>query len=240
LSPGQRGTWTETVLHFFAGKADGANPSGGLAMDKAGNLYGATAAGGNPFDNGTVYQLSRSQGGNWVNTVLHDFPAGPNDGSIPAGTLAIDGRDTLYGGTVLGGTMNSGAIFRLSHGNNREWKETFLYSFFGGNSDGVSPEAGVIMDGSGNLYGTTEEGGGGSQGFGSGIVFKLDRNFRETVLLHFDATSLTTPVAPLLLDAAGNLYGTAAFGGANSNANCQANFEVGCGGVFRLSRGGPK
>jgi uncharacterized repeat protein (TIGR03803 family) len=238
LSPGQGGTWTETVLHAFGGGKDGANPAGGLVMGAGGDLYGVTSEGGDPFDNGTLYRLTPALHGKWRNHVLHNFPVGPNDASFPVGTLVFDRQGNFVGCTSLGGTMGSGTVFRLSPGKNGRWHETFIYSFFGGGADGAFPAAGVTMDAKGNFYGTTEESGGGG-GFGSGIVFRLDQHFKETVLLHFADTVLATPLAPVLLGAGGIIYGTTAYGGANGSPNCQANFEVGCGGVFRLSAGTP-
>lgn len=188
----------ETVLHMFTG-ADGAFPAGGLLMDAAGNLYGTTVNGGSAgfcrnFGCGTVFKLDPS--GNF--TVLHAFVES-SDGGNPTAGLIIDAAGNLYGTAGFGGDFGPGAVFKLDASGN----ETTLHSFSG--PDGREPSAPLIMDAGGNLYSTTFRGGAADLG----NVFKLDPSGNLTVL--HDFTGLAdggNPAAGLIMDAAGNLYGT--------------------------------
>ncbi len=228
LTPGAGGTYTETVLYSFAGGAtDGAQPDD-LIMDASGNLYGTTSGGGSS-NTGTVFKLTPGAGGTYTETILYTFlgyTAG--DGSSPVG-LVMDAHGNLYGTTSSGGPSNTGTVFKLTPGAGGTYTETVLYSFSGTiagpGGDGAVPQAGVIMDASGNLYGTTELGG----HYSSGTVFKLTPGtsgaYTETILYSFEGTALygTTgtidaenPKCVLVMDASGNLYGTTTNGGTGS------------------------
>lgn len=185
------------VLYTFSGGQDGANPFGNLTLDKAGNLYGTTENGGY----GTVFRLARDGS----ETVLHSFDNG-NDGGSPVGDLLLRGGK-FYGVTTGGGAGGGGAVFRLTtHG-----KETVIYSFTGGD-DGYEPVAGVISDGAGNLYGTASQGGANEVG----TVYRISTDGTETVVHAFAGGSDgANPAGPLIIDAAGNLYGTTEQGGAD-------------------------
>ena len=213
-------TGKETVLYTFTGGrggTDGYFPDGALIRDAAGNLYGTTQLGGN-FSFGTVFKVDSSG----KETILYRFKGGSN-GDQPVGALIMDKAGNLYGANQGGGTSYDGNVFKL----NTAGKETVLYSFTGF-SDGVYPAAGVIADAEGNLYGTTQYGGGVTCfGDGCGTVFKLDKTGKETVLYSFTGgADGASPVAGLVRDAAGNLYGTTAFGG---DSVC------GCGVVFKIA-----
>jgi uncharacterized repeat protein (TIGR03803 family) len=201
----------EKVMYSFTGSndIDGAWPESPLLLDGAGNLYGTTYYGGlvncNPLGNevgcGIVFKLSPSG----KETVLYRF-AGGTDGGNPVGGLVRDSQGNLYGTTSLGGAYNQGTTYKLDASGN----ETILHSFSG--PDGLEPTAGLILDGAGNLYGTTS--GGGTNG-GGGTIFKLDASGTETVLYSLNGTTDGYDVhAGLVMDAEGNLYGTAHFGGA--------------------------
>jgi uncharacterized repeat protein (TIGR03803 family) len=233
LSPNGSGGYTQTVLYGFTGHADGGDPTSGVIMDASGNLYGVTISGGAVFNNGTLYRLSPGQGGPWTYTLIHSFPTGTNDGSLPSGNLAMDAQGRLFGTTQLGGTENSGAVFRLTPEKHGQFTETFLYSFQSGVHDGAIPNAGVILDADGNIYGTTQYGGSAGS-FGPGTVFKLNKHFRETLLVKFADTALAFPGSAMLMGAGGTLYGTTQFGGATTNPACQVT-TPGCGGVFSLT-----
>jgi uncharacterized repeat protein (TIGR03803 family) len=204
-------TGKETVLYTFLGGADGSAPSGGVIRDSAGNLYG-TAAGGTG-GNGVVFTLDPA--GN--ETVLHSF-SGPPDGAGPNAGLIRDSAGNLYGTTMFGGVtggpicadLGCGVVFKLDPAGN----ETVLYRF-SGPPDGFTPQAGLIRDSAGNLYGTAS--GGGSSAActnGCGVVFKLDRAGNETVLHSFSGSpDGAGPNAGLIRDSAGNLYGTTLGGG---------------------------
>ena len=188
----------ETILYRFTGGPDGGNPEAGLVRDRDGNLYGTTYYGGDlncsaPYGCGTVFKVDVSG----AETVLHSFNAA--DGPHPYADLLRDAAGNLYG-TTLGGEGSFGTVFKL----NTSGKLRVLYRFTNG-ADGGGPAAGLIRDAAGNLYSTTVEG--GVSNFGT--VFKLDSTGTETVL-HSFAGSLdgAYPLAGLVRDAAGNLYGT--------------------------------
>ena len=216
-------TGTETVLYTFAGGSDGQFP-GGLIGDPAGNLYGITGAGGgftscgDSFGCGTVYKVN-PQG---RETVLYRFTGGA-DGGNPNVDLVRDPAGNFYDTTYTGGAFGvPGTVFEL---NKAAKNEAVLYSFKGYPKDGGNPQAGLVRDAAGNLYGTTYGGGGAA----SGIVFKIDPSGAETILHTFVGTSKdgANPLAPLVLDSAGNLYGTTQLGGA-----------FGLGTVFKLDTTG--
>jgi uncharacterized repeat protein (TIGR03803 family) len=197
------------VLQSFTG---GDSPWAGLIADAAGNLYGTTEGGDGP---GTVFQLTPSGTLN----ILHRFTG--RDGAIPHGTLIFDAPGNLYGTTHNGGTSGYGTVFQLTPSG----ALNVLHSFIGG-SDGTYPEAGLIADAAGNLYSTTY-GGGAS---GQGTVFQLTPSGALNVLHSFTGGSDGgRPVADLIADTAGNLYGTTSSGGAI--ASCSG----GCGTVFQLT-----
>ncbi len=217
---------SETVIYRFTGNGDGGRPYGGLVLDRFGNLYGTTQVGGDPVCScGTVFRLSPSRDG-WVETVLYQFKGeAANDGRWPMGTLAFDKAGSLVGTTQFGGAYASGTVFQLKPTSNGTWEETILYAF-SGNPDGLFPEAGVIIDTLGNLYGTTA--GGGSQNFG--IVFEISptlSGWEETILHDFSIADGAGPQAGLAEDNSGNLWGVAQAGGTNY-----------AGSVFELSTSG--
>jgi uncharacterized repeat protein (TIGR03803 family) len=223
------------VLYKFTGGADGGTPNG-LIIDKLGNLYGTTSAGG-ATGNGTVFKLEPLPGGTWKETVLHSF-SGPN-GASPAAGLVSDASGNLYGTTAQGGppcpyvsSTGCGVVFKLKRKPDGTWTESVLYSFKGGASDGYDPLAGLTFDKAGNLYGTTPLDGSG----GVGDVFQLKRNangsWTENILYMFTGNGPdgASPESTLVFDGAGNLYGTTNNGG---NMNCPDPF--GCGVAFRLT-----
>jgi uncharacterized repeat protein (TIGR03803 family) len=214
------GGGVEVILHSFTGSGgDGANPEAGLVMDASGNLYGTTASGG-AGGYGTVFKVP-SIGG--VEVILHSFTGSGGDGASPHAGLVIDASGNLYGTTTSGGADGYGTVFTVPSGGG---VEATLYSFTGSGSDGARPEAGLILDGSGNLYGTTASGG----AYGYGTIFKLPSGGGlEAILYDFTGSGGdgASPQASLVMDASGNLYGTTGGGGAN-----------GYGTVFKLSSGG--
>jgi uncharacterized repeat protein (TIGR03803 family) len=189
-------------------------------------LYGTTIGGGDGIcgDCGTVFMLSRNFQGHWTKSLLYSFKGG-KDGANPAAALILDQAGSLYGTTEIGGVQNEGTVFKLSNASGH-WTEDVLYSFQEAN--GISPAGGVIFDSEGNLYGTTLYGG----TYGNGTVYKLSPSssvWTESVLYSFHGTSDGgSPSSNLTFDAAGNLYGTAPYGGENCGG-------YGCGVVFELS-----
>jgi uncharacterized repeat protein (TIGR03803 family) len=224
------GSWTETLLYAFCSQAnctDGANPQSGVIIDSEGNLYGTTF--------GVVFELSPPPGGNgpWTETVLHTE-------KYLYGSLVFDNVGNLYGTTTGGGVNGGGTAFELSPAANG-WIETVLYNFCSQPScaDGDQPSSSLTFDGSGNLYGTTSTGGrpgcvyDGSSGCGT--VFELTPNINgswtETILHAFSRSDGATPLAAVVLDPAGNVYGTTYLGGSPA---CDGD-GFGCGTVFRLT-----
>jgi len=253
LSPGESG-WTESVLYSFANGTDGAVPNSGVIMDASGNLYGTTPGGGTNT-NGTVFELSPSGGGwteqviynyvipgfagltmdagnifgatfemvyelspngsgGWTSTVIHDFAGAPKDGEDTYATPVLDQAGNLYGTTLYGGASNYGAVYKLSPGKKGKWTEKLLYSFKNNGKDGLVPYAAVVLDAAGNVYGTTT--GGGTTG--DGTVFELvapvgKGSYKEKILWNFNVTDGYSPEGSLILDGAGNLYGTTIYGG---------------------------
>jgi len=219
LAPNPNGTWTYSTLHSFTG-ADGINPSAGLVFDAAGNLYGTTYAGG-ASGAGSVFKLAPNPDGTWTESVLYSFKDGA-DGGFPVAELIFDSSVNLYGTTTSGGTFSAGACpggcgvaFRLAPNPKETWTESVLYGFTG-TPNGADPDAGLILDTAGNLYGTTNFGGGDDQG----VVFKLAPNpkgtWTESVLYSFTggADGGFPDEAGVIFDAAGDLYGTTYEGGA--------------------------
>jgi uncharacterized repeat protein (TIGR03803 family) len=201
-----------TVLYAFTGGADGGYPRAGVTSDPAGNLYG-TSDGGRG-GSGVVYKVDPTG----HETVLYSFPGG-FDGQIPQGKLIRDSAGNLYGTTVSGGPSGAGVVYKVD----ATGQERVLYSFTGG-ADGGRPYAGLILDPGGNLYGTTCSGGASN----AGVVYRVDPTGQETVLYSFTGgADGACPWADVILDASGNLYGTALSGGA-------ANYGV----VYMVDAGG--
>jgi hypothetical protein len=259
LSPDNNGGWTEVLLYSFCSDQvgiqclDGKYPRAGLTFDSFGNLYGTTENGGNQTCQpdlegcGTVFELSPPSvpGGSWTEQVVYNFCSSPInlqclDGYHPLGRVIFDTPGNLYSTTLSGGTgrladVNDGVVFELSPSSSG-WTETVLYNFCSlgtGNFclDGASPEAGVTLDSSGDLYGTTALGG-APKSLGGGTVYRLSQGptgWQESVLCAFRPPFIGGggPVAGVTLDRSGDLYSTVEGGGA-----------YGLGGVFRLSSRG--
>jgi uncharacterized repeat protein (TIGR03803 family) len=205
---------TLTTLYSFTGGSDGQCPLAGLTAD-ANGIYGTTLL-GSKSNLGTVFQLIPPPlfGGPWRERVLYGFTG--SDGAHPHAGLIADATGALYGTTWLGGTAGYGTVFKLTPpaaSGWTWWTETVLHNFTG--SDGAEPLAGLIADAAGALYGTTRYGGAS----GRGTVFKLTPpaasggSWTETVLHGFNGSDGDTPLAGLLADATGALYGTTEWGG---------------------------
>lgn len=288
LTPPLPGTtaWTRKTLIDFD-RTSGTSPYDHLVIDRSGNLYGTTFAGGTT-DQGTVFRLTPPAAGKtaWTRKTLVSFNS--TNGAFPFGGLSIDGSGNLYGTTSMDGLSNYGTVFQLTPPTAARpaWTVKTLVNFNGTN--GAAPYAGVIMDGSGNLYGTTPNGGtsqygvvfqltppaagrsvwsrktlingnwtvgaapygelimdksgilygtmsgGGLHGYGT--VFELTppaagkTTWTRKTLVNFNLTNGAYPHAGLTMDAAGNLYGTTAAGGASGACG-----DLRCGTVFKLT-----
>jgi uncharacterized repeat protein (TIGR03803 family) len=221
------------LLHSFRG-ADGAFPSGGLIVGTDGNLYGVTG-GCRRLGCGLIFKMT-TRG---KETILYRFTTG-SDGSTPVGRLIRDDAGNLYGVTAGGGSTacgepdGCGTVFRLSPGGTLQ----VLHAFTGGVSDGWGVNGNLIRDTAGNLYGATAYGGGTGCGnnWGCGTVYRLTPNGSMTLLYAFQGGSDGgQPIAGLLRDGAGNLYGTTFHGGSSA---CGA--FGGCGVIFEIARGSEK
>jgi uncharacterized repeat protein (TIGR03803 family) len=222
--------YTEKVLYTFTG-FDGGFPLSVLIMDSSGNLYG-TANGGGANGYGVVFELVNSSG-SYSEKVLYSFGANAADGAYPLSSLVMDAAGNLYGTTSedLGpfscGHTSCGTVFELVNSPGG-YTESVLYTF--AESNGANPQAGLVMDSSGDLYGTTSNGG----AYGFGTVFELTNSsgtYTEKVLHSFGGTPTdgVMPVASLLMDGSGNLFGTTKMGG--SATLCDG---LGCGTAFEL------
>ena len=215
---------TFMVLHEFNGAGDGAEPTSGVTFDSGGALFGVTSIGGS-FNYGTVFRLDAAG----HESVQHSFLGG--EGLGPVGGMIGDSNGNLYGTSSDGGTPEGwgcahgcGTIFKRDAAG----KQTVLYAFTG-KTDGGGPNAALIQDADGNLYGTTKNGGVPTcyVSFGCGVIFKLDTSNHETVLYRFtDGIDGKMPTG-LVADSAGNFYGTTYDGG-----------TYGIGAIFKLDQSG--
>jgi uncharacterized repeat protein (TIGR03803 family) len=201
------------VLSSFkgSGAGDAANPSyGALIEDSAGNLYGTTTGGG-ASGLGGIFELVNSSSG-YTERVLYSFSG--SDGNYPDGGLALDGQGNLYGTAAYAGPRGQGVVFELVNSSGTYTEKT-LYAFTGG-SDGGTPSGGLVLDTSGNLYGTTNGG-----GAGHGTFFELVNSsgtFTEKVLVNFPS-GFANYLAGLTVDASGNFYGSTLNAGAYGAGN---------------------
>jgi uncharacterized repeat protein (TIGR03803 family) len=207
LSRNTNGSWTESVLHSFNG-TDGNLPNAALTFDVTGNLYSTTSEGGTN-NCGVVFKLTPNGDGSWTESVIYelDFKA-----CAPLDSLVFDASGNLYGTASSGGIgKNAGAIFELTPNTNGNWTETVLHTSTTG---GHQPLAGVTFDASGNLYGTNSEG-----HPGNGTIYELTHNpdgtwSARTLHRLENPKAGAYPIAGVILDSSGNLYGAAYMGGA--------------------------
>jgi hypothetical protein len=231
-----------TILYRFSGGSDGGNPYGPLVADQAGNLYGIAALGGDA-GLGVVFELASGPNDTWTETVLHSFSG--SDGAYPNPGLTFDAQGNLYGTTFAGG-QTGGVAFELSPGQSGAWSFSLLNSFGSASSPGGSePNGNLVLDTTGNAYGTTQLGGAGvCSNFPGpcGVVFELSPagsgTWTESVLYSFKGRpDGEFPYASVFFDSAGNLDGTTNEGG-SGKCNDGEGAIIGCGTVFALSPSG--
>ena len=220
--------WVNNPIYSFNGNEtnDGAMPYSGLTIGPDGSFYGTTYEGGGDcaLSNhgcGTVYNLRPAAAAckaalcPWTETVIYRFVGGSDGANPGGGNVIFDAAGNLYGTTDNGGASGVGTVYELTPSNGG-WTEKVLYTFAGG-SDGTHPWGGVILDQTGNLYGTTSQGGIGCDGFGCGTVFELTPSgsgWTKKILYSFTGgRDGTDPYAGLVFDQSGNLYGATAFSG---------------------------
>lgn len=212
------GVWTETVLHSFSGSPDGQDPHGGVIFDSAGNLYGTSVAGGSggicAGDGcGTVFKLSPNDDGTWSEGIVYNFTGG-DDGFGPGSGLVFDSAGNLFSTAPDGGMFSAGTIFELKPTMNGGWKFHVIHQFTGGKDGSTGSLGRVRFDAAGNFYGIAELGG----EFGAGTVYRMSPTptggWKFKTLYAFKGMpDAGFPFGGVILDSAGNLYGTTYFGG---------------------------
>jgi uncharacterized repeat protein (TIGR03803 family) len=219
------------VMHAFAGGNDPWGPTGVLTLDSAGNLYGTSFYGGSTdcggYGCGTVFRLT-PKNGHWAETVLYNFPSLVSYAGA-SGPLAFDSAGNIYGIGIFSyydnGQFYGGELFQVLH-DGGSYTGSTLHAFVGGNDDGSYPNPGLVRDGAGNLYGSTQQGGDLNN---NGVIFEFSPNgdgtWTETLLYQFGQGKSYLPMGPMIIDKAGNLYGTTTGGGA-----------YGVGSVYKLSQ----
>ncbi len=218
-SPG----WVLNVIHRFSlHDRAGGSPYAGVLMDKVGGLYGVAYG---------AFELLPGPNG-WREAVLHQFTGRNGDGEDAFAGLITDAVGDLYGTTERGGAYEAGTVYELKHNSGR-WKELLLHSFPSFHDDGQVPGGGALVsDSSGNLYGVTSQGGSHTcVDVGCGTVFRLSSgpngDWHETILYNFTGNANGSgPGGSVVMDKAGNLYGTTVNGGTTS---CD------CGVVYKLA-----
>jgi len=211
LEKNSAGKWKEQVLYSFGQGTDGAVPVGGITLDKTGNIYGTTSAGGT-YTYGTIFKLTHTKSG-WTETILHDFQ-NASDGAVPYAGLVFDSSGNLYGAATEGGnnTNGGGTVFQLTPANGN-WNFTVLYSLPGWGISGTFRN--VLLDAAGNLYATTHCDG----SYNAGTVYKLtpaSGTWTYTSLYVFTGRDDGEySFSNLVFDKQGNLYGTTNTGGAS-------------------------
>jgi hypothetical protein len=235
-------SWTERVLHNFAGGKDGANPNGGLAMDAHGAIYGLSSSGGTggcessySIGCGTAFRLvpPGKKNGAWKETVIYSFQG--TDGATPLAGLTLGRYGVLYGTTEWGGAGAFGTAFELVPNADGSWTETSLHSFDDGFCGGLPTGSLALHGKSGSLYGTTTEGGVGDNHYGA--VFRLSPPIKKgdpwtivPLYTFYGRTYGAGPAASVVFDQTGNLYSTTTEGGTGTGCSFR-----GCGTVFEVS-----
>jgi uncharacterized repeat protein (TIGR03803 family) len=209
--------WEKTILYNFTGdfnQNDGYEPVGPVTFDAAGNIYGVTYNGGEP-NQGIAWKLTKSNG-SWSESILHTFGTG-NDGALPTDGVILDPSGNVYGTTSFGGAGQLGTVYELSPSGSG-YTETILHDFAPGGDAGEVPVGGLIFDPSGDLLGTTTDG--GNEG---GTVFMLTPGSGSWTIsvLAYISPGTDGPFAMLFRSPAGNLYGTTL-----NNPSAGAVFEV--------------
>jgi uncharacterized repeat protein (TIGR03803 family) len=207
----QGSSWSYTLVYSLKGQSDGAGPAfGTLAIGPKGMLFGTTEGGGY-F--GTTFAICPYANCARVESVVHSFGMG-TDGAEPVGGVVFDSTGNFYGTTLLGGTYGNGTVYEGSP-SGKGFITRVIYSFSADPTDAVNPAAGVTVDAQGNLYGTTSFGGAN----GVGAIYKLSPSssgWTESVVYNFQGLDDgQNPVGGLIVDPAGNLYGTTFDGGIN-------------------------
>jgi uncharacterized repeat protein (TIGR03803 family) len=242
-TPSANAQFTLDVLHNFAGGTDGNHPQGGVIQDADGNFYGTTAFGGTNCQDqgcGTIYKIDK----NGEYTVLYRFSGG-SDGAAPRAGVVRDAAGNLYGTTQgQGGVGAPSTLFKLD----KSGQETTLFDFTDSKESGAADST-PILDAEGNLYGALSIGGDihcqiGRNDVGCGLVYKLDATGTYRVIHTFKKfADGAQPEGGLVMDAAGNLYGSTVGGGVGADSKALLCSYlgiggIGCGTVFKIDKNG--
>jgi uncharacterized repeat protein (TIGR03803 family) len=232
-------SWSENVILSFDGSGNarvgGWFPISGFTLDSAGNLYGTTPDGGSYVGSfcggqtgigcGVVFELIPNGDGTWTQKELHLFNYNGRDGVDPFATVVFDAAGNLYGTTAEGGSGNEGTVYKLSPNANGSWSEQILHAFSNNGQDGESPRGSLLIDSSGDIYGTTVWGGTYGKGTAFELLPKTGGGYAEKIIYSFgDGVTASSPTGNLIFGPTGGLYGTTNLGGGNNN----------CGTVFEL------
>lgn len=199
LHPNGNGTWSEQVI------ANVSELFAGLAIDPQGNLYGTTST--------SVIKIIPNGTNNWFLANIFTF-ATQAQGSTPNGTPILDSLGNVYGTTTYGGKNNLGTVYKLTKGGTLKYTEKVIYSF---GSNGTLPIAGVVMDSTGNLYGTTSAGGKSGDGVVYKVIFNGTNYVGEISEQAFIGINGAVPYGGVILDSKNYLYGTTVYGGTNGD-----------------------
>ena len=225
--------YSYSVIHNFSNVNDGYFPVAGVTLGPSGYLYGEAAYGAT-YEQGLLFELIPNGNGTWTEQGLHIWGYvhdGRPDGGYPYSTVIFDSNNIMYGTTNVGGTHGDlGTVYRFTENANGTWAENNLHGF-GNPPEGSYPES-ALLDVDGDLYGTTIEG--GNDGFGTVYQLIGSDNYSYVQLYNFTGGSDgATPTGSLVMDAQGNLYGTAPYGG--DQTVCTGGTVKGCGVVYKIS-----
>jgi hypothetical protein len=245
------GGWTESAIYTFAGSTDGAGPAAGLVIDSHGNLFGTTEGGGingsacpsfSAPGCGVVFKLAPNGSGGWTESVIYSFRGG-NDGWDAEAPLSVDAAGNMYSTTSLGGPhtecsgFGCGEVFKLAPNGSGGFTYSVVH-FFDNGAGGGRPFAGALVDGAGNLFVTTIQGGNlsfcNTQGCGTLVQLAPSGTGYRTRVLHTftGGADGSFPLAQPSLDSAGNIYAPALAGGHMAGICRSVN---GCGVIFKMS-----
>jgi uncharacterized repeat protein (TIGR03803 family) len=204
LANGGGGTYTYELLYAFTGSSDGRLPLAGVVLDANGNLFGTTSQGG-AHSGGTVYKLANNGNGSYSLQTIYSFNG--LYGAAPEAGVTLDASGDVFGTATGGDAYHYGMVYELMHSGQVYFEKT-LHTFTGTNGDGGLPRASVLVDAHGDIFGTTDAGGSANDG----TVYELVNSsgvYTEQILHSFAGGSDGEhPLAGILMDAYGNLYGT--------------------------------
>jgi uncharacterized repeat protein (TIGR03803 family) len=218
-----KGGWVASIIYDIGMPAANGG-GGGLVMDGAGHIFGISSG---AFKPAIVFELTRHSSGSWTAMTLYTFAA---IDLYPTGAPVLDKRGNIYGTTVGGGARRGGTVFELNPATSGPWQLKTLYAFRARSSDGAGPYAAVTFDAAGDIFGTTTFGGPSN----AGTVYELvpsGGHYDERQLWRFDGKDGRNSESSVVLDKAGNVFGTTTAGGGDH----QCYGKMGCGNAFEIT-----